>query len=151
MFFIAEEYIKFIYNLKYYIESDIEFIEIEDSKYSDYLKKIQYPGLIAKIKDIEICFLHYSSKEEAIKKWNRRKARINWDNIVYKFNDQNLCSYSHLKKFMEFKANKKICFTSKKYAELDTVQIKKYERYEYVLDDIKSYKKYIDIYRFLND
>lgn len=152
LFFIGDEYIKFIYDMKMYLNyENIDFITIEQSKYRDYLKKVKYDGIIGKIKDVEICFLHYKSEEEVKNKWNRRKQRINWDNIVYKFNDQNLCTYDNLKKFNEFKAKNKICFTSKKYEEFDTIQISKYERYEYVLEDIKSYKRYINIYKYLND
>lgn len=151
MFFIGSEYIKFIYNLKHYMECDLNFIKVEDSKYSDYLKKIQYKGLIGKLEDIEICFLHYKSEEEALKKWNRRKARINYNNILYKFNDQNLCTYHDLEMFEKFEAKNKILFTAKKYPNINSIQIKKYEKYEYVLEDIKSYKKYVNIYKFLNE
>lgn len=151
MFFMADEYIKFIYEMKKYIESEIEFISVDQSRYCQYLKMIKYDGLVAQILDLEICFLHYDSEEEAKEKWNRRKERINWDNILFKFNDQNLCTYENLKRFNEFEAKNKICFTSKKYSELKTVQIKKYEKYNYVLDDIKSYKTYIDIIQFINN
>ena len=150
MFFIGEEYIKFIYNLKYYINSELTFITIEDSKYKDYLKKIKYSGIIGKVDDVEICFLHYKSEREAYDKWNRRKKRINWDNILYKFNDQNNCTYNDLKKFEEFSAKNKICFTAKKYDEFKTIQLKEYEKYDYVLDDIKKYKKYVNIYKYIN-
>ncbi|SFJ38905.1 Uncharacterized protein, DUF1919 family [Terrisporobacter glycolicus] len=151
MFFMADEYIKFIYEMKKYIESEIQFISVDQSRYCQYLKMIKYDGLVAQILDLEICFLHYDSEEEAKEKWNRRKERINWDNILFKFNDQNLCTYENLKRFNEFEAKNKICFTSKKYSELKTVQIKKYEKYNYVLDDIKSYKTYIDIIQFINN
>lgn len=150
MFFMADEYIKFIYEMKKYIESEIEFITIDQSKYCQYLKMIKYNGLIGKILDLEICFLHYDNEQDAKEKWNRRKERINWDNILFKFNDQNLCTYENLKKFNEFKANNKICFTAKKYPEFNTIQIKKFEKYNYVIDDIKSYKKYINVIEFIN-
>lgn len=152
LFFIGKEYIKFIYNLRHYLEIDeINEIRIDESQYSDYLKKIQYNGIIGKIDDLEICFLHYKNIQECNDKWNRRKKRINWNNIIYKFNDQNFCTYEDLKKFNEFDAINKICFTSKEYKEFNTIQIKKFEKYEYVLDDIKSYKKYFDFYRYIND
>lgn len=137
--------------MKHYIDTELEFINLEDSKYKDYLKKIQYNGLIGKIDDVEICFLHYNSIDEAKQKWNRRKKRINWEKIVYKFNDQNFCRYEDLKAFDSFDAKNKICFTAKKYDEFDTIQIKEYEKNEYVLDDIKSYKKYFNVYNFLNN
>lgn len=151
LFFMAEEYIKFIYNIKYYIEQDIEFISLDESKYKEYLKKLNYNSPIGKIKDVEIMFLHYENKEEARKKWNRRKQRINWDKIVYKFSDQNMCTYKHLKKFQEFEAKNKICFTTRKYEDIDSIQIKDFEKCENVSDDIKKYKKYINIYKYINN
>ena len=149
MFFMAEEYIKFIYDIKRYMELDIEFINIEDSKYKSYLKKLNYKSPIGLIGDVEVMFLHYKTENEAREKWNRRKARINWDNIIYKFSDQNMCTYEHLKKFHEFNAKNKICFTTRHYDELNTIQIKKYDKAESLIDDIKSYRKYFNMYKFL--
>ena len=151
LFFMAEEYIKFIYNIRYYIEQDITFINIEQSKYKDYLKKLNYKSPIGKIDDLEIMFLHYKNEDEAKEKWNRRKERINWNKIIYKFSDQNMCTYKHLQQFNEFNAKNKICFTTRKYEELDTIQIKEFEKNENVVDDIKKYKKYFDIYKFINN
>lgn len=45
---------------------------------------------IGKLDDIEVVFLHYKSEEEAYQKWNRRKKRINYNNLIFKFNDMNL-------------------------------------------------------------
>lgn len=151
LFFMAEEYIKFIYNIRYYIEQDITFINIEQSKYKDYLQKLNYNSPIGKIDDLEIMFLHYKNEDEAKEKWNRRKERINWNKIIYKFSDQNMCTYKHLQQFNEFNAKNKICFTTRKYENLDTIQIKKFEKNENVVDDIKKYKKYFDIYKFINN
>lgn len=150
LFFMADDYIKFIYDMKKYINTNLEFISLENSKYKNYLKKLNYNSPIGKLDDIEIMFLHYESEEEAEEKWNRRKARINWNNIVYKFSDQNCCTYEHLEKFNNFKAKNKICFTTRKYDGLDTIQIKDFEKCENVGEDIKTYKKYFNVYKYLN-
>lgn len=154
MFFMAPEYIKFIYNIKKYVNNvEIKEIQIEDSKYSKYLKEHKYKGIIGKIYDVEICFLHYSNINEINEKWNRRSKRINWNNIIYKFNDQNLCTYKELKEFNNFRAKNKICFTAKKYEDLNTIQLKKYEKYGYVLSDTKpkDYKKNFNLYNYINN
>lgn len=150
MFFMAEEYIKFIYNIKYYIDHELEFISLEQSKYREYLRKLNYNSPIGKINDLEIMFLHYDTKEEAKEKWDRRKKRINWNKIIYKFSDQNMCTYEHLKKFQEFNAKNKICFTTRKYDNIDSIQIREFEKCENVGDDIKKYKKYLNIYKYVN-
>ena len=154
LFFMAPEYIKFIYNIRKYINDvEIEEVKIENSKYFQYLKEKNYTGIIGKIDDIEICFLHYTDIKEVNEKWNRRSKRINWNNIIYKFNDQNLCTYKELKEFDDFKAKNKICFTAKKYKDLNTIQLKKYEKYEYVISDTrqKDYKEELDIYDYINN
>ena len=154
LFFMAPEYIKFIYNIRKYINDvEIEEVKIENSKYFQYLKEKNYTGIIGKIVSIEICFLHYTDIKEVNEKWNRRSKRINWNNIIYKFNDQNLCTYKELKEFDDFKAKNKICFTAKKYKDLNTIQLKKYEKYEYVLSDTrpKDYKEELDIYDYINN
>ena len=151
LFFMAEDYIKFIYNIKYYINEDLQFINIEDSKYKNYLKKLNYNSPIGRIDDIEVMFLHYSSEKEAKEKWDRRKQRINWDNIIYKFSDQNMCTYQHIKKFDEFKAKNKILFTTRKYEGINSIQIKEFSKSESVMDDIKTYKKYFNFYKYLKE
>ena len=151
LFFMAEDYIKFIYNIKHYINEELTFISLDDSKYKDYLKKLNYNSPIGKIEDIEIMFLHYETEKEVKEKWNRRKQRINWDNIIYKFSDQNMCTYEHIKRFNEFNAKNKILFTTRKYEGINSIQIKEFSKSECVLDDIKTYKKYFNIYKYLNN
>ena len=151
--FMADEYIKFIYNFDYYISIDkITQIDISESKYSQHLLKIKYPGIIGKIEDLEILFLHYDNIDMARAKWNRRKKRINKDFIIFKFNDQNLCEYRHLKDFNDFKTKNKICFTSKHYDEFHTIQLKQFEKYDSVLTDMyeRDYTKYFNMYQYIN-
>lgn len=117
LFIMAEDYIKFLSNLKYYIEEcEIEFIEPAKSKYIEYLSKDKrfgnYP--IGVLDDVEIEFLHYHSEDEAREKWNRRKARINWDRLLVKFNDQNLCTKELSEKFYTLDFPNKLFFTVNK-------------------------------------
>lgn len=150
LFFMAEDYIKFVYNLRHYIDSNLTFISINESKYKDYLQKLNYHSPIGKIDDIEVMFLHYKDEQEALQKWERRKKRINWDNILYKFSDQNMCTFKEIKKFNDLPVKNKLLFTSRKYDGITSVQIKKYEKSECILDDMKYYKKYMNIYEFIN-
>ena len=105
LFFMADDYLKFIESLDYYLSIDnIDFIKPEESKWYNYLKSFSTFGTypIAKIKDIEIFCLHYKSKEEFLKKWNKRKKRVNYEKIIYKFSEMNLCDKSDIKKFLIF-------------------------------------------------
>ena len=153
LYFYAPEYLKFISNLKHYINCELKFIDSKDSKYyDDLLKKNQANKIIGLLDDVEIVFLHYESKEEAKEKWTKRCERINWNFIIYKFNDQNLCTYDDLKKFNSLKLKNKICFTAKKYPELNCcIQIKKYRDKKYVKDDSFFNNKYLNFVDYVNN
>lgn len=111
-FFMADDYIKFISNLKHYLSLKIEFIDYKDSKYYDKNKNITYP--IGRLDDIEIFFVHYHSKEEVLEKWKRRIERINYQNIIFKFNDQNNCSLKNVEDFIKLPYKNKLLFSVKK-------------------------------------
>ena len=115
LFFYADDYIKFLRNLKNYTSKKLKFINPNDSKWKDDAKKDarfgSYP--IGIIDDIEIFFLHYKTEQEAKEKWERRCKRINFDNLIIKFNDQNLCNESHVISFFELPFKNKLFFTVK--------------------------------------
>lgn len=114
-FFMADDYIKFVCNLKENIETPIKFINPNNSKYLDYVSQDKRYGSypVGKINDIEIFFLHYKNNSEVIEKWKRRINRISWDHIIIKFNDQNLCNKQNLKDFLNLPYKNKLFFTVK--------------------------------------
>ena len=61
--------------------------------------------------------------------------------------------YEDLLDFNAFPAENKICFTAKKYPEINTIQLEQYKNNTFVLSDIyeRDYKKYFDIYKFINN
>ncbi len=100
LYFFAPDYIKFVTDLKKYLDKPLEFINPEESKYFEELRnRKQTDKPIGILDDVEIVFLHYKSQEEALEKWNRRKERVNFDNIILKFSWMNLCDDEHLEKF----------------------------------------------------
>lgn len=76
LFFKAEDFIKFCENLEHYIGID-EFVECKDPA---VIGDRTYP--IVHLGDLTLFLVHYHSVEEAQEKWNSRKKRINWKNIV---------------------------------------------------------------------
>lgn len=137
MFFMAEDYIKFLKNIRYYLEHELVFIEAEDSKYKNELSKDSrwghYP--IGKLGDIELFFLHYHSQEEALNKWTRRCRRINWDKLLVKFNDQNGCTSDLIRNFVELPYKNKICFVVSEMNKVDKIvyKIKSPKKYNHVM------------------
>lgn len=115
LYFFAPDYIKFIYNLKKYLDAPLTFIESEQSKYYDELKlRNQLDKPIGKILDIEIVFLHYATKEEAEEKWNRRKVRVNFDHIIIKFSRMDLCTCKEMEKFDSLPFSNKFLLNNRK-------------------------------------
>lgn len=154
-YIMPDDYIKFVYNLKKYIAMDLMFVNPEQSKWYKYISQEptfgQFP--VGKLGDIEIIFLHYKSKEEAYEKWVRRCERINWDNILFKFNDQNCCKKYHLKAFDKLSYPNKICFTAKEHKELKTVifikAASKQSAIQYYYEPFGK-SKHVNITKFIN-
>ena len=114
LFILPDDYLKFVSDLKNYLKKDLVFIDSKESKQYQILhEEINFP--VARLGDIEIYFMHYHSEAEVIEKWQRRCKRINFDNILYKFSDQNFCTKKHLETFMSLSLKNKVCFSSKNY------------------------------------
>lgn len=100
LYFFAPDYIKFVSDLRRYLNTPLRFINPEESKYYEEIKKRnQINRPIGILDDVEIVFLHYKTKEEAEEKWNRRKERVNFDNIILKFSRMDLCTEKEIQKF----------------------------------------------------
>lgn len=116
LFFMPDDYVEFLQNIKKWVYEPIEFINYKESKYYNYYKTWNqfgsYPIGKFKNSDIEIHFLHYINENEAITTWKRRVERINWNKILYKFNDQNGCTQEAVNKFDKLDLKNKLCFIS---------------------------------------
>lgn len=100
MLFTPKDFIKFMENIHYYLEQDIIFLQTDKP----------YP--IEKLGDILIKFLHYHSEDEVISAWNKRKERINWNNVFVITCDQGLTT-EEMVKFDNLPYENKILFLSK--------------------------------------
>lgn len=85
---MPEEYTKFCQNFKYYMEQDIkEYKEFSDV-HRQYFANMYGGGIdfvVGLCGDIAIVFQHYDTWQEAKEKWDRRKARVDYSNLVYIF------------------------------------------------------------------
>ncbi len=151
LFFFSKDYIRFVKNLKYYIENDLEIISVNQSNYYEELVQRGHLNCpIGRIDDIEIVFLHYSSNKEALEKWNRRKDRIVWNNLYYKFSEQNLCTFEDLKSFDSLPTQNKFVFVSEDYGLESQIVFKEYRGMHSVPNDTTLFRKYINLTGFLN-
>lgn len=153
LFFFSEDYIKFVSDLKKYLALDFKFITYKESRFRKELETyggecIECP--IGILGDIEVVFLHYKTPEDALKKWNRRKSRINWDNIYYKMSEMNLCTQEHLAVFDELPTSKKVVFTTKNYHLKSQVIWGDSFMEDSISDDTTNFQRYINLTDFLS-
>lgn len=135
------DFIKFVQNLKWYMEQELYFPEEQSP--------LEYP--VARLGDIRIYFVHYESKEEAVRKWNTRKERIDWDNLFIIGCEKDGCTYETLREFDSLPYERKVIFTKADYAEFSSAfYIEGFEECQ-ELGTITNFKKQFLKRRYLDD
>jgi uncharacterized protein (DUF1919 family) len=113
-YLMAPDYIRFLKKPLFYLEKEIEFVKY--SKYEEVEEarnKFRYRFPVGKIEDIEIQFMHYETQEEARIKWDKRKQRINWQNLIVKFDgSKDLASDKLIHEFDQLSFKKKLVLTN---------------------------------------
>ena len=139
LFILGSDYIELLKNFNILIKEKLVFIKGDESKYKDYLIKTnrfnKYP--IGKLgNDVEIHFLHYKSETEAQEKWNRRLKRMNFNNILFKFSDNDMSNLKLIKEFDNLPFKNKICFTSKDISNIKSqIYLRKYKNEQAVRNE----------------
>ena len=148
----ADDYIKLLGNIEHYLNCPLMRVELEESKYRDEIvRRKQQNVLLARLDDVEMVMLHYVTWEEAKEKWDRRVARVNYNNLVVKFSRQNLCTDKHIAIFESMKYEKKVFFDNQPSSCLCSIYIPGYENLDYLGNDIDGFVKYMDICQFVNN
>ena len=146
LFIYTDEYIRFLKNLKYYLSLDLRFIPIEKSRYRDILVSKQIVNSpIGVLDDVEIVFLHYHSEEEAREKWNRRKERMDLDNLIIKMSEQNLCTPDHLKEFDNLPYKRKFVLVHKDYGLDSQIVCKEFAKKGEILNDTDEFRRHVNL------
>lgn len=105
LFIKASDYIRILSDLRGYMNEPLHFVKEIDPIYGE----VSYPT--AYLKDAKLYFMHYRSEKEACEAWERRKKRINWDNIYVIFTDRSGCTMDDLKAFDALPYENKVVFT----------------------------------------
>lgn len=109
-------FFKMVSNLDYYLSQNFE--PVVDPA---------FPNVpCAKLDDIIVHFTHYNSVEEGIRAWNKRKIRINKDNLFIITGDTMLTE-EQIKLYSNVPCKKLVIFTSKKYDYPYCLYVKQYE------------------------
>ena len=161
LFFFAEDYIKFLENLEYYLKQTLTFCKVSRHVDADSLfplltkarKKNHYPiGLLGN--DVEIHFLHYLNEREAMNKWQQRVKRINFENLFIIYSDKYRFQEEYLDRFEKLPFEHKIFLSAKPRRDSElTVFLQDYADKSEVGDlfnNRKSYEKSFDTIKWLN-
>ena len=112
---LPEDFVKFCGDLRHYLETPLE--EYKDISAEHKQHMIHFFGRIPTewpvgiVDDVMIVFMHDTSFGEAAKKWNRRKARVDLDNVAYLFQAYNESYADCVKDFIDLGLPHSICLT----------------------------------------
>ena len=159
-FFFAEDYIKFLENFEYYLKQTPTFIKKSrhaeaDSLYPQLIqarKNNPYPiGLLGN--NVEIHFLHYLNKIEALNKWQQRVKRINIENLFIIYSDKYRFREEYLDRFEKLPFKHKIFFSATPRRDSELTVFLQYYADKTEVGDLykrKSYEKSFDTIKWLN-
>lgn len=156
-FIMSEDYLRFIKNLKYYLNIDMVFISPNAAHDREWLvenvpKFGQYP--IGRIDDVDVHFLHAHSKEQALSDWNRRKSRVNFSRVIIKFSTQNHWTLEQCEEFKEwdFPTENKLFFSTQRTIGTNYEKIFVRDKDESnTRDEGKYYTKYVNMTQIINN
>lgn len=152
LYFFSKDYIKFVSNLEYYLSLDAIELNLNESKYYDILYSRHGNNVIlGRVDDVEIVFLHYSSIDDALTKWNKRRKRVNFNNLIVKFNDQNLFSVNDFYEFSLLKYPKLFFTTNETLKSSFTCFVKKQSSNKCVVDDTNLGYHQTGVYKLINN
>lgn len=149
-----KDYFRFLSDIKGYLNKKLVFIKPEDSRYYSELKKkgeLNVP--IGVIGDVEIVFLHYKTEQEAFDKWNRRAARVNYNNLIVKFSQMNNAVLSDLEMFDRLQFKKKFMFVNNKALASKyrtAIYFRGQEKLPELQSDTPFFDSYINLYELIN-
>lgn len=144
LWLLPKDFLKFCERMDHYVAEELKFVK-EDG--------IDYP--VGLLDDIKIYFQHYSSKDEALQTWNRRKLRIDKRHLFIMFTDRDGCKYDDLVRFDHLGFKNKIVFVHKPLPEINSsYYIPGFEHDNCVghllyFKNRFSYKKYYDSFNFV--
>lgn len=140
-----DDYLKFLENLDWYLKQPLTFTET--SKHEDKGSKLRVFPIGVLGGDVEIFFVHYKTKEQALAAWNRRVKRINYTKLFVVFSDDGDKNFSeeYFEKFDKLPFDNKLFFTGKQREGCNYAT-------KYIYDDVRSrrYEKNLDSVKWLN-
>lgn len=155
MFIMPEDFVRFCADLPCYLAEPLVFLDPEQSKWADILRAKDDWGtyLIGCIGDVELHMLHYQDEDTARRKWESRIKRVNYDRIIYKFNDQNGATEEDLLAFDALPLEHKIIFSAREHPNvLSCVKMQCPKNHEYIRASYEPFghNRTFDVTHYIN-
>ena len=150
MFLSAKDYLKFLRCPRVYMEENLVFQK------TAFEKNLKFDYPIYTLGNISLHMNHYKNFDEAVERWNSRKQRINWFNLLVTMSTEDP---EILEEFDALPYGKKVCFVTFK-SDLDSafyinpdvsekVLNKKLPFWDVVNHFAKGYGFYYDVFDML--
>lgn len=114
LFIGADDFVTLLGDLRRYMELPLEYVGTS----IDANTNKSYP--IGKLGDVKINFNHYDTFEDACACWERRKKRINYNNILVEISTDDV---QIIEKFLALPYENKICFTILPYEHENVISL----------------------------
>ena len=152
-YFFSKDYLRFLSDVRRYLAMEPEQVPAAKSRYADEVTALHGEDVvIGRLGDVEIVMLHYPTFSEAKEKWERRTARIRWDNLLVKYSDQNGFEPEDFETFRKLPfTNKLFLTTNPNYVSEFTKVIPDRWGEGYAVDDIKSSFRVMNVNELLNN
>ena len=99
-----KDFIALAENFRFYMAQEV--VERKDPS-------VNFP--VGDLGGLRIDFMHYSTFEEAKRKWDERKQRINYENLYFMLIEREGCTLDDLRRFDALPLEHKVVFTHRKY------------------------------------
>ena len=152
-YFFSKDYLRFLSDVHRYLDTELEELPVRESRYAEELVSLHGENVVlGRMEDVEVVLLHYPDFAEAKEKWDRRKQRIRWDNLLVKYSDQNGFVPEDFETFRALPfANKLFLTTNPEYRSEFTRVIPDKWHEGCAVDDIKSSFRVMNVNRLLNE
>ena len=151
-YFFSKDYLRFLSDVHRYLDTELEELPVRESRYAEELVSLHGENVVlGRMEDVEVVLLHYPTFAEAKEKWDRRKQRIRWDNLLVKYSDQNEFEPEDFDTFRSLNFKNKLFLTTNPDYQSDFTVVIPDEWHEgYAVDDIKSSFKVMNVNELLN-
>lgn len=118
LFMMPECFTELVIHFEEYMSRDLRFVKVSKHKILNEHRESgsRYP--IGIIGGAEIHFLHYESEQEALEKWNRRKARIDMHNLYFLMVSNGPYDETLLRRYTSKNAQDKVFFHQERKRQL---------------------------------